>query len=70
MTMEVSHLYSPCHNAPLKVLTAYEGGWMGRDVPYEIICTHFECFNYWSAEGESNEYNQMPKEQEDDDQTQ
>lgn len=51
-------IVTPCHGAPLLILTQSEGrAYMQTDVPSEIICTAEGCYNSWSAEGEPDSYN-------------
>lgn len=45
------NITTPCHGEPLLVLTTYEGGYMGQDIPDEIICRAEGCFNSWNADG-------------------
>jgi len=52
-------LLTPCHGAPLLILTTPEGpAYLQNDVPSEILCTADGCYNSWSATGEPDEYNQ------------
>lgn len=57
----VPSIVTPCHGRPLIVLTTYSGGYLGSDVPHEIICDAEGCYNTWQADGTSDEYNKMPE---------
>lgn len=59
---QVPSIVTPCHGAPLIVLTTYSGGYLGSDIPNEIICPVDGCFNSWDATGVTDEYNRMPEE--------
>lgn len=48
---ELMNITTPCHGVPLLVLTAYSGGYMGRDEPDEIVCMAEGCHNSWNADG-------------------
>lgn len=51
-------IVTPCHGAPLMILTQPEGrAYMQNDVPSEILCTADGCFNSWSAKGEPDPFN-------------
>lgn len=51
-------IVTPCHDAPLIVLTQLEGpAYMQSDVPSEIMCSADGCFNSWSASGVAEPYN-------------
>lgn len=54
----MSAIVTPCHGAPLLILTTFEGqAYMQREVPSEIMCTAEGCFNSWSAAGEPESFN-------------
>lgn len=49
------NIVTPCHGAPLIVLTTPEGpAYMQSDVPSEIVCSADDCYNSWDAEGVSD----------------
>ena len=50
-------IVTPCHGAPLLIITAYTGGYMGMDVPSEIMCSHDGCLNSWTPLGIADEWN-------------
>ena len=60
MTHEVPDIVTPCCGATLNIHTTYTGGYIGFDVSSEILCDGPGCYNSWSPEGESDEYNRMP----------
>ena len=64
MTYEVPDIVTPCCGAQLIVVTAWEGGYMGENVPYGIACNGYLCGNSWLPDGKSDEYNRMPKRKE------
>lgn len=56
-------IVTPCHGAPLLILTTPEGrAYLQTEVPSEILCTAEGCYNSWSAKGEPDEYNRPPAE--------
>ena len=66
MAHEVPDIVTPCCGVKLAIITTYTGGYLGSDVPSEILCDGPGCYNSWTPEGESDEYNRMPKRKEDE----
>lgn len=49
------NIVTPCHGAPLLILTRLEGrSYMQYEVPDEIMCTAEGCYNSWDAAGLSD----------------
>ncbi len=51
MTHEVPDIVTPCCGATLNIHTTYTGGYLGSDVPSEILCDGPGCYNSWTPEG-------------------
>lgn len=48
----MTDITTPCHGAPLRVLTVTSGrGITSVEIPDEIICEHPGCTNTWDAHG-------------------
>lgn len=50
--MTAPNITTPCHGAPLIVLTEYQGHGVGER-PSEIMCGADGCSNTWDAQGDS-----------------
>ena len=66
MSHEVPDIVTPCCGFPLNIHTTYTGGYLGSDVPNEIVCNGYRCGNSWLPDGKSDEYNRMPKRKEEE----
>ena len=66
MAYEVPDIVTPCCGAKLTILTSWAGSYTGEYRPSEIMCDGEGCYNSWLPDGESDEYNRMPKRKEEE----